>query len=396
MRAEGFLRNWTYDILSWMHKKRCEALFCVALSAVEGGKLSVTGLGRSMEGRAREKHKIKKADRLLSNDILGDEILEVYRSLAAAVIGAIRRPIIQVDWSNIDMGQNFFLLRATCAVHGRSLTIYEEVHGVSTKEKRSTHACFLRNLKKVLPEDSLPIIVTDAGFRGPWFRAVSKLGWDWVGRVRNRDYVRLSNCSCWQGAKTLYKQATRTPKLLGHLHLTRSQPLLCQMVLYKAKPKGRLRKTKLNTIARARKSQRCSAAAREPWLLATSLRNCSAQKVVRIYAARMQIEESFRDLKSPRYGMGLEFSGSRSVSRFRVLVLLGSLAALFATLLGYAARAANIHRHFQANTVSNTHVLSAFFLGVQVFRARRFRLTREKLLNALADLNQAALCFALD
>ena len=29
-------------------------------------------------------------------------------------------------------------------------------------------------------------MVTDAGFRGPWFRDVEARGWDWVGRIRNR------------------------------------------------------------------------------------------------------------------------------------------------------------------------------------------------------------------
>ncbi|WP_369293065.1 transposase, partial [Motilimonas sp. 1_MG-2023] len=31
----------------------------------------------------------------------------------------------------------------------------------------------------------------------------------------------------------------------------------------------------------------------------------TAKQVVKLYAKRMQIEESFRDLKSPAYGFGL-------------------------------------------------------------------------------------------
>ena len=41
-------------------------------------------------------------------------------------------------------------------------------------------------VKSVLPEGCRPIVVTDAGFRGPWFRDVEALGWDWVGRIRKR------------------------------------------------------------------------------------------------------------------------------------------------------------------------------------------------------------------
>lgn len=32
--------------------------------------------------------------------------------------------------------------------------------------------------------------VTDAGFRSPWFRAVEKLGWYWLGRLRHRTLVK--------------------------------------------------------------------------------------------------------------------------------------------------------------------------------------------------------------
>ncbi|MBK6656997.1 MAG: transposase [Proteobacteria bacterium] len=52
-------------------------------------------------------------------------------------------------------------------------------------------------------------------------------------------------------------------------------------------------------------------------MLATSLPLCdwSAQRVTHAYRQRMQIEETFRDLKSPRWGYGLTYSGSNSVMR---------------------------------------------------------------------------------
>ena len=71
------------------------------------------------------------------------------------------------------------------AFDGRSITLYEEVHDINTKEKPATHKCFLRTLKHIINDDSVkPIMVTDAGFKAPWFRAVLKLGWDYVGRTR--------------------------------------------------------------------------------------------------------------------------------------------------------------------------------------------------------------------
>ncbi|WP_257999783.1 transposase, partial [Xanthomonas oryzae] len=49
---------------------------------------------------------------------------------------------------------------------------------------------FLQQLRALIPDDVRPILVTDAGFRTPWFRAVSAMGWDWVGRLRGRTQVK--------------------------------------------------------------------------------------------------------------------------------------------------------------------------------------------------------------
>src|SRR5437868_2791920 len=43
----------------------------------------------------------------------------------------------------------------------------------------------------------------------------------------------------------------------------------------------------------------------DPWLLATSLSDGDAAEIVRKYASRMQIEETFRDAKSHRFGWAL-------------------------------------------------------------------------------------------
>jgi len=54
-------------------------------------------------------------------------------------------------------------------------------------------------------------------------------------------------------------------------------------------------------------------AQKEPWLLAVSpqLAALSAQAIVTIYAGRMQIEQTFRDIKNPRWGLGLSASQTR-------------------------------------------------------------------------------------
>ncbi|MFT5416549.1 MAG: hypothetical protein ACI915_002876, partial [Gammaproteobacteria bacterium] len=102
--------------------------------------------------------------------------------------GGITRPIILIDWSDLDASKRHFLLRATLAMNGRYLTLYEEVHEVSTKEKPKTHRQYLRRLADIVGPDCRPIIVTDAGFKTPWFREVLALNWNFVGRSRKPNY----------------------------------------------------------------------------------------------------------------------------------------------------------------------------------------------------------------
>lgn len=89
----------------------------------------------------------------------------------------------------------------------------------------------------------------------------------------------------------------------------------------------------------------------------------SAAQIVALYARRMQIEETFRDTKSTRFGLSLKYARTKSDSRADVLLLLASIAHLIAIVLGVLAEAAQLHLRFQANTVKNKRVLSFAMLG---------------------------------
>jgi len=366
---------------SWMHSARRDALTAVVLAAIEERRLSVTGLGRAIDSDAKEKNCIKRSDRLIGNKHLYDEFRDIYKSFSRIIIGTAERPVILVDWSDLDPYKRHFLLRASVAVDGRALTLYEEVHKLNTKEKPKTHRTFLNKLKNILPNGCRPIVVTDAGFRTPWFKMVEKLRWDWVGRLRNRNLVRASEDEAWFSCKELYKNASSTPKYLGMMQLTRRSPLQCHFVLYKGKPKGRSKITCDGNRSRSAHSEQCAQREREPWLLVTSLPVTSklAKKVAHIYSTRMQIEESFRDVKSIRFGIGFELNLSRSVERLQILLLVAMLATFVLWLLGMAARNSGQHFQYQANTVKNRHVLSAVYLGLRVAGDRRFRFKLDEL-----------------
>ncbi len=83
----------------------------------------------------------------------------------------------------------------------------------------------------------------------------------------------------------------------------------------------------------------------------------------------MQIEEDFRDTKNIYYGLGLSVNRTRDIKRLSVLLLLAAIASLILVILGLLAEANNLHRQFQANTVTSRRVLSFHYLGLRIYQS---------------------------
>ncbi len=69
------------------HKTRRQSLFSAIESSMNGGALSITGLGRDIESKAKEKHKIKRVDRLCSNPHLHRDIQFTYTRMTCLLDG---------------------------------------------------------------------------------------------------------------------------------------------------------------------------------------------------------------------------------------------------------------------------------------------------------------------
>lgn len=161
-------------------------------------------------------------------------------------------------------------------------------------------------------------------------------------------------------------------------------------MLYKGKPKGRVHLNRLGQASRSSHNRKHAQSQREPWLLGTSLPESfkHAEKVVKLYALRMKIDEAFRDVKSTRFGLSLELHRTYQVERLQNLLLIATLALMVAWLMGKATELTGQHRHYQANTVRNRVVLSTIFVGLKVIDDPRLTLRLADLLAALRCLDQ--------
>lgn len=334
MHASSIIQDFLRDSCPTMHAKRRESLARITGAAQVGG-LGVVKMAKCLPSTSL-KHGIKCCDRLLSNPHLHEERIKVYRALAHRVLQSHRHVAILIDWSELRENGSVHLLRAAVAVKGRAFTIYDEVHPQKMQANSKVHRDFLRRLKTILPTGCEPVIVTDAGFRSTWFRTLDKLGFSWIGRIRNRDMVCPAGQATWLGCKELYVQARTVARTLGEFHYVRSNPTKCQLVIVKKRPQGRKSKNKFGKPNQAQQSKKARAGQIEPWLLAASprIKALSAQQVTKLYATRMQIEQTFRDLKNAQWGAGLRTSQTRSAQRLGILVLIAALMTYFQWIIG--------------------------------------------------------------
>ncbi len=325
-------------------------------------------MGRGLSGSVAVKHNIKRIDRLLGNSALHTELPRLYEALVRQCLAGMSMPLIVIDWSDLTPDRQWQLLRASVAIEGRSMTLYEEVHPQACATSSRVHQAFLTQLAAMLPTGCVPILITDAGFRGAWFRLVNRMGWYWIGRIRNRDMVSPVNVDTWAGCKTLYPLAASRAQSLGQYNYVRNHPVPCRLVLIKRIKQGRHKKGKLGNRVHSNQSLKSARAQREPWLLAVcpKLTHLSAQAVVAVYAQRMQIEESFRDLKSERFGLGFSANRSTQKDRLGVLLLVGCLAAFVLRLIGEVGKAKQLDFQFQSNTRRSRPVLSVITLALQL------------------------------
>jgi hypothetical protein len=359
MRAVGILQEKLGKSLGFLHAKRREAFWRAVEGLLKGQKLWLTALGRSLTGACSDKHRIKAIDRLVGNAGLQSSVPQLYAALTQLLLRGTPRPVILVDWTGADPG--FAVLSATLCFHGRALPLFSRTFSKDRKCSPRAEREFLEAMVAVVPIGCRPILVTDAGFLTKWFDAIRAIGWDFVGRVRGKRQLNFGQS--WMTLESVHALAAHHPRDLGTGLVSRRNPDKYRVVISgRRKLKGRKKIGRNGAPRRSTADRQRRSAAREPWVLLTSLAD-SARVVVEAYGMRMQIEETFRDFKSHRYGWSAEDIRSRDPKRIDVLLLIGAFASVAMHVVGLAAFRANLQRGFQANTERRRRVFSTLFLA---------------------------------
>lgn len=238
MHAHPIIQELLCEYCPQVHAKRRNCLAKVVDACIHSG-LTLLKMSQALASHCALKHRIKCCDRLLSNPHLYKEKEAIYSAFARSVLSNVSLVGIVIDWSDLLRDGSAHLLRAAVIVKGRAFTLYEQVFSHQDYATLAVHRQFLLTLRQLLPETCRPILITDAGFRASWFKLANELQFEWVGRIRNRDMVRVQGGGTWNGCKTWYPQAKGYPRSLGQFEYARSNPVPCRLVVYKRPKKNR-------------------------------------------------------------------------------------------------------------------------------------------------------------
>jgi hypothetical protein len=291
--------------------------------------------------------------------MIGDRLF-LFGAIARRLLSGAERPVILVDWTQA-CGTHVALVAAV-PIGGRALPIYAEVHPLKKLGNVAVEERFLVALNAIVPQECRCLIVTDAGFKGPFFSAVLDCGWDFLGRVRGTTKA-ISDTGETLSKENFYARASTTAVDLGRFGLFVNQRIPCRLVLIRK----RRRPGPKRPPPACKEERELRKSALDPWLLATSVSEGDAAAIVRQYAKRMQIEETFRDAKNHRFGWSLGTVRLSTPHRAAVLLTLAALAFLITTLIGMAAERSGRHRAYQANT-EKRRVLSFLALVTAILR----------------------------
>lgn len=348
-----------------VHASRLQATLDVAAALQKSKSLTQASIGRKLSGDIDIKHKIKKVDRLEGNELLHNELECLYSGLSSYVFKYLtiekHTPLV-VDLCYIKDGYDIPMLSAEVALKGRTIPIYREVFG--KKELKGRAQKFLNNLAECIPSSHDVVVIMDAAFGEEWLEAIEDLNWSWLLRIRGKRQLKLTQDSEWLEASELMPLITGRAKCHNKAHILKKYNHPCRIITKRGNITSKRKKP--SKLPRNYNSANggYSKKAKEPWILATNLPSSyNATQIVNYYKKRMQIEESFRDIKSPQYGLSARFARTKCIHRWGVKMLLAAIVQIVSWIIGIIGHSLNYQKKFQANTVKDKKVFSYFFLG---------------------------------
>ena len=328
-----------------LHARRVLSLANAVTGAVHAAALSIHAIGAALAAASdlNKKHAVKQVDRMLSN--AGIAIEELFPVWVAFVRGARKKIRIALDWTDFEKDDQVTLAAYLITDHGRATPLVWKTYAKSTLRGNQSdyEAEFIDLLDRVIPEKAEVTIVADRGFAS-------------VERYDHLDFL---------GFKYLIR-------FRGDIQVTDADGTT-QTGNQWVPPKGRVRRIEQARVTGAKATVPVvicvkKAKMKDPWCLATNHAELTSAELVNLYGRRFTIEETFRDVKDQRFGMGLRATSIRQPERRDRLLFVAALAHALLSLLGAAGERLGLDRMLKVNT-SKTRQLSLYRQGLFWYQA---------------------------
>jgi hypothetical protein len=312
-----------------LHAKRVASLAGAAVGVLEGAALGIHAIGKALamaEG-LKTKHAVKQVDRLLSNE--GVPVWSLFSSWVPYIVGDRPEIVTALDWTDFDGDDQSTIVLSMITSHGRATPLlWKTVMKSELKGWRNQHEdVLLERFREVIPKEVKVTVLADRGFGDQALYELLKdqLGFDFV--VRFRGVVKVTSADGEMKPANAWVPANGRPLLLRGARVTKAARELGAVVCVKAK------------------------GMKEAWHLATSRGDKTGAEIVALYAKRFTIEESFRDQKNLRFGMGLSDTRIGDPDRRDRMLLISAIAIALLTVLGAAGEAIGHDKWLKTNTV---------------------------------------------
>ena len=318
-----------------MHAARVESLANGVVGVLSAAVVSVAAIGQAyaLVAGIKGKSGIKQIDRLLSN--AGVVVEETQREWVKFVVGIRKEIVVAMDWTEFDDDDHSTLCAYLITSHGRATPmVWQTVTKSDLRGKRTQiEHDMVERLHGWLDPDIEAELLADRGFGDQkLYELLMFYGWDFT--IRFRGNIRVENVNGESRSANDWVLPTGRAFMIRGAKVTDDRAGVPAVVVVHAK------------------------GMKEPWCMVTSRKDFTASQVTKRYSRRFSIEETFRDTKDLRFGLGLKATHIGKPERRDRMLLLVAMAHALLTLLGAASEATGMDAYLKANTVKRrTHSL---------------------------------------
>lgn len=333
VRRVGRLVDWMAG--ESLHAKRVESVTNAVVGVVNAVSLSihVIGAGLAQMNGLHAKHAIKQVDRLLSN--VGLNVWTLFGHWVPYVVGGHTEIVVALDWTDFDADGHSTIALYLVTAHGRALPlVWMSVEKAKLRDRRNEYEdTVLLRLHEVLPPAVQVTVLADRGFGDQkLYELLNDLGFHFI--IRFRGAVVVESRAGERQAASEWVPADGRMRHLKAAGVTADRYPVDAVVCVKAR------------------------GMKDAWCLAVGGPTITGAAAVKLYGRRFTIEESFRDTKDPRHGLGLSATHIHDVKRRDRLLLICAMAMTLLTVLGAAGESLGMDRMLKANTSKKrTHSL---------------------------------------